>query len=256
MSLPRQIPPSRKSPVPAKSSLRRPSTEHSSAPRSLLPSPHFEEAIPRSPPRDEPDKQQLSRSADFSGEILVDDGVEHPLQPFFILVQDTTTGDHYHPTAHYLFTDDDEDFFTEATLKALERLDANEASDEPGLGKESHIAGSPLTARSVDHCLLLDLGLDVEGSGLVVNRAQCLSSDWQIDTTSLSEAPTLNERDNHGDSGLMLKVEGRSTALHDLQVPDGNAEELTETFRTRLLEIRSLMNAMKKGTEDTHSEDG
>ena len=254
MSLPRQIPPSRKSPVPAKSSLRQPSTEHGSAPRSLLPSPHFEETIPRSPPRDEHDERQSGRSVDSSGERNLDDEVEHSLQPFFILVQDTTTGDHYHPTAHYLFIDDDEDFLTEATLKALEQLDATEVLDEPGLEKDSR--GKFSVARSADRCLLLDLSFDVEGSGVTVRNAQCLSSEWQIDTTHLSEAPTLNEKDNHGDSGLMLKVEGSSRGLHDLQVPEGSADELTETFRARLLDIRSVMNAMKKGVEDSHSEDG
>ena len=41
-------------------------------------------------------------------------------QPFFTLIEDAHTSDHYHPTVHYIFSDDDTDIVTEAALRSLE----------------------------------------------------------------------------------------------------------------------------------------
>ena len=66
----------------------------------------------------------------------VHDGTEqHPLfQPFFTLIEDAHTGDYYHPTVHYIFSDDDTDIITEAALRSLEaQQDAlsNSKKDQP-----------------------------------------------------------------------------------------------------------------------------
>ncbi|KAJ9316128.1 hypothetical protein C8Q69DRAFT_196528 [Paecilomyces variotii] len=41
-------------------------------------------------------------------------------RPFFTLVEDTNASEHYHPTVHYIFSDDDTDIVTEAALRSLE----------------------------------------------------------------------------------------------------------------------------------------
>ncbi|KAL4993899.1 hypothetical protein BDV10DRAFT_15304 [Aspergillus recurvatus] len=41
-------------------------------------------------------------------------------QPFFTLIEDTYTSEYYHPTVHYIFSDDDTDIVTEAALRSLE----------------------------------------------------------------------------------------------------------------------------------------
>ncbi|KAJ5935833.1 hypothetical protein N7466_005380 [Penicillium verhagenii] len=41
-------------------------------------------------------------------------------QPFFTLIEDIPTGEYYHPTIHYIFSDDDTDIVTEAALRSLE----------------------------------------------------------------------------------------------------------------------------------------
>ncbi|KAL4974097.1 hypothetical protein BDW66DRAFT_92008 [Aspergillus desertorum] len=47
--------------------------------------------------------------------------VSHILsQPFFTMIEDTHTSEYYHPTVHYIFSDDDTDIITEAALRALE----------------------------------------------------------------------------------------------------------------------------------------
>lgn len=41
-------------------------------------------------------------------------------KPFFTLIEDQNSGDYHHPTVHYIFSDDDPDFITEASLRALQ----------------------------------------------------------------------------------------------------------------------------------------
>ncbi|KAJ5262599.1 hypothetical protein N7524_007904 [Penicillium chrysogenum] len=53
-----------------------------------------------------------------------EEGQEQPLshpafQPFFTLIEDAHTSDYYHPTVHYIFSDDDTDIVTEAAIRSL-----------------------------------------------------------------------------------------------------------------------------------------
>ncbi|EEH40602.1 hypothetical protein PAAG_09050 [Paracoccidioides lutzii Pb01] len=48
-----------------------------------------------------------------------------PFRPFFTLVQDVHSSEYYHPTVHYIFSDDDTDLITEAALRALESSQGN-----------------------------------------------------------------------------------------------------------------------------------
>ncbi|PGG96926.1 hypothetical protein AJ79_09405 [Helicocarpus griseus UAMH5409] len=48
-----------------------------------------------------------------------------PFRPFFTLIQDANTSEYYHPTVHYIFSDDDTDIITEAALRSLESDPAN-----------------------------------------------------------------------------------------------------------------------------------
>ncbi|KAH8690086.1 hypothetical protein BGW36DRAFT_364812 [Talaromyces proteolyticus] len=41
-------------------------------------------------------------------------------RPFFTLIEDVHSSDYHHPTVHYIFSDDDPDLITEASLRALE----------------------------------------------------------------------------------------------------------------------------------------
>ncbi|QKX64558.1 uncharacterized protein TRUGW13939_11733 [Talaromyces rugulosus] len=41
-------------------------------------------------------------------------------KPFFTLIEDENSGDYHHPTVHYIFSDDDPDLITEASLRALQ----------------------------------------------------------------------------------------------------------------------------------------
>lgn len=60
---------------------------------------------------------------------------EQPLfQPFFTLIEDAHTAESYHPTVHYIFSDDDTDIITEAAIRSLE----TQQSAQPA-AKQDHI---------------------------------------------------------------------------------------------------------------------
>ncbi|KAF7715932.1 Uncharacterized protein PECH_005729 [Penicillium ucsense] len=67
------------------------------------------------------------------GPMLNDETLAHqetrpPFQPFFTLIQDAHTSEHFHPTVHYIFSDDDTDIITEAALRSLDV----QQDDQPG----------------------------------------------------------------------------------------------------------------------------
>ncbi|KAL1961646.1 hypothetical protein VTN77DRAFT_1361 [Rasamsonia byssochlamydoides] len=53
-------------------------------------------------------------------------------KPFFTLIEDANSSEYYHPTVHYIFSDDDPELVTEAALRALE------TGNEP-LGRHHHL---------------------------------------------------------------------------------------------------------------------
>lgn len=60
-------------------------------------------------------------------------------QPFFTLIEDTHTSEYYHPTVHYIFSDDDTDIVTEAALRSLESEQDSPANSKlKGKSKASH----------------------------------------------------------------------------------------------------------------------
>ncbi|KIV94704.1 hypothetical protein PV10_02443 [Exophiala mesophila] len=158
MSLPRQAPThaasSSSSPPPSTNdpSLRRPGSGASlrspppTQPRGLLPSPHFaDDPTSTANPTDSGVEYSEHAVGDGDGDhesYNQDHGTDHehdhdhddahapPLpdsfQPFFTLVQDTVTNQHFHPTVHYIFADDDSDLISEAACRSLEILDPSQ----------------------------------------------------------------------------------------------------------------------------------
>ncbi|KAF2796082.1 hypothetical protein K505DRAFT_206019, partial [Melanomma pulvis-pyrius CBS 109.77] len=147
--------------------------------------------------------------------------------PFFTLIEDTTTGEHYHPYVHYVFADDDPVIVTAAAMRSL-GLDETRylpastpdgAHDKPlhssygqeqdqeredgGEGEE--LVNSPLPPPipgAKDRYLLIDVG----GDGHTILDAQSLSSEWQIINTQVRPAPSFDE--DAGNLGHMLRIEG------------------------------------------------
>ncbi|EEA26725.1 hypothetical protein TMatcc_004990 [Talaromyces marneffei ATCC 18224] len=52
-------------------------------------------------------------------------------KPFFTLIEDANSSDYHHPTVHYIFSDDDAELMTEASLRVLETGQHNATSPPP-----------------------------------------------------------------------------------------------------------------------------
>ncbi|KAL4919067.1 anaphase-promoting complex subunit 11 RING-H2 finger-domain-containing protein [Aspergillus aurantiobrunneus] len=102
---------------PSKQSLRRPSSR-----------PHSIDQVSRTNgPPDEQRSQQIasnidSHPADKDGQTHHESPSQSHIlsQPFFTLIEDAHTSEYYHPTVHYIFSDDDTDIVTEAALRSLD----------------------------------------------------------------------------------------------------------------------------------------
>ncbi|KAK2732507.1 hypothetical protein FQN57_002614 [Myotisia sp. PD_48] len=98
-------------------------------------------------------------------------------RPFFTLVEDATSSEHYHPVVHYIFSDDDTDIITEAALRSLEPGYQSQSGEEnipsqKGKKKKKKQASSrnrprhsqtyslpPAINNSQEHYILLDVQL-------------------------------------------------------------------------------------------------
>lgn len=148
-------------------------------------------------------------------------------KPFFTLVEDADTGEHHHPTVHYLFCDDeDQDLLTSAAIDAIQ---ANEAAS----GRES--------AHDTEQRILL---VDIEGDGRSVAGVSSMSRNWQAARTEIGQAPSWGDSAEEAEKGLMLKIigeNGRSNARRDTQ-PHGGLVELVETFGRQLESLREVLS--------------
>ena len=64
-------------------------------------------------------------------------------RPFFTLIEDTTSGEHYHPYTHYVFADDDPTIITAASMRGL-------GLDDTKYLPQDAPAFRPIHARSLD----------------------------------------------------------------------------------------------------------
>lgn len=163
MSVPRNVSVPSHSSSPSRSSLRRTSGSHNPSARSLLPSPHFDAPRDNSA-HDSPHPDESESAVEASHQNAHDaGGLQHqqqdrrPLQPFFTLIEDSVTHEHFHPTVHYIFADDDADIITEAALRSLEQNETDPGNSEsqsqsvPGArGLQSH-ADQPTQENSPDN---------------------------------------------------------------------------------------------------------
>lgn len=193
---------------------------------------------PRSPPiaqfeetQDEPPEEYQADGAAFGDGAAFEDEDEIPypeptaeqtllpppnFRPFFTVVDDSTTGEHYHPFVHYVFADDDPVIVTAAAMRSLGLDDTkylpqpeheDRAQDEEivdGEHQES-LVESPLPPPlpgTKERFLIVDVAAD----GQTVVDAQSMSPDWQITNASMRIAPSFDE--SSPDLGYMLQLEG------------------------------------------------
>ena len=304
MSQPRQAPIHSSSPT--KSSLRRPGSiggppQQTQTPaRSLLPSPHFEDDPIVASHQSSRLRVPLGGDAgiEYSEHALGDEGeesfeqstdnLEHgheppvlpsTFQPFFTLIEDSVSNEHYHPTVHYIFEDDDSDIIAEAACRSLETLDPSQLPTGSPAQSQAHPEDAlsqsrlPSTGAGVhEHYLILDVhsrlsplqpashqasvGGSSPGTGAVtsvnsfgVTGASSLSAEWQVLQTKVTAAPTIGDGDGEDDEGLMLRIEGRGNTPPDGasekdREKDGtklSMEEMIDRFQRRMDEIKQVL---------------
>jgi hypothetical protein len=176
--------------------------------------------------------------------------------PFFTLVEDNTTAEHHHPTVHYIFSDDDTDFVTEASLRALSRRSTGLSGSSSSLQQDS--SGSSTSALPAHKPGVKEryVVLDVGPSGDTVVAAHSLTSDWQVLGVDVTNAPTwVAEDENAGGAttggnvmGLMLKIEGMEgpwsgNAGKKVEGSDLDVQELTSLFDKRMATLRKVVEA-------------
>lgn len=152
-------------------------------------------------------EQQLAAPSDF--------------RPFFTLIEDPESGEHYHPSVHYVFSDDDPELLNSATLEAL------------GTDQAAQATGTAVNERFV----ILDVGQD----GKIVTNASSLSPDWQGVTAEVTQAPSWGDDGNGKERGLMLKIHGQEASKVVSQkekakqkTGDGRLNELVTGFSEKL----------------------
>ncbi|KAK5697540.1 hypothetical protein LTR97_007678 [Elasticomyces elasticus] len=144
-------------------------------------------------------------------------------KPFFTLVEDVEGGEHHHPTVQYIFSDDDPEDLTAATLGAI---------DQDG------------TAEVEERVVLLDM----DASGKQVVTASSLSPRWQALKVEMGQAPSWGSQG--GDSGIMLKISGtelNKAASKQRKKGVGSMDELVRTFSERLDGMGEIMGPQEDG---------
>ncbi|KAF2454302.1 hypothetical protein BDY21DRAFT_353592 [Lineolata rhizophorae] len=162
-------------------------------------------------------------AGDYDDDVPYPEGDSHQLlpppnfAPFFSLIDDIASGEHYHPAVHYVFADDDPDLVTAASLQAL---GVDSSSRPPGAGEDEHAIAEGVAESQAsllppprpgvrERFLIVDLAAD----GQTVTEAKSLNADWQVTETVIGAAPTWDEDTvENGGAGLMLRIEGTSVA--------------------------------------------
>lgn len=148
-------------------------------------------------------------------------------KPFFTLIEDPETGEHHHPTVHYIFADDEPEFLTDATLTAIEQ-----AGEEDSEEKEKE-------KKKEERFVLVDIAAD----GKTVVSATSLCARWQALKAGVGQAPSLGQSEEGG-GNPMLKISGQELPVVSRQggkMVKMSMEELVRSFGDRLATLDEVV---------------
>ena len=158
-------------------------------------------------------------------EDVTEDLVPPPdFKTFFTLIEDPETGEHHHPTVHYIFSDDDPEILTNAALEALDDHETDPQYTNP--------------IDKLEHRYVI---VDISADGKTVASVSSLSREWQALQTTIAQAPSWGDDSKSEDRGLKLKISGQESKRRDdvkerrrsLQMAD-NIENLVAAFSEKL----------------------
>jgi hypothetical protein len=252
------------SPRPSKASPVLPKAHSPRSPRSPLVA-QFEEHLEG---QDEPPQEYQA----YEGAYEDEDDIPYPeptseqtllpppnFRPFFTVVDDTTTGEHYHPFVHYVFADDDPVIVTAAAMRSLGLDDTKYLPRPEGGEKEQdqEEVDDEVQELTVDSPLPPPLPamkerfiiIDVAGDGQTIVDAQSMSPDWQITNASTRIAPSFDE--SSPDSGSMLQLEGVEVPKKNKGKAKGQPGEskLVEARDRSQGDIFGALNSLVDGVE-------
>jgi hypothetical protein len=72
-------------------------------------------------------------------------------KPFFTLIEDANSSDYHHPTVHYIFSDDDAELMTEASLRVLETNHPDHATSPRNDGEEGLESADQQSSHHLDN---------------------------------------------------------------------------------------------------------
>lgn len=138
----------------------------------------------------------------------------HPpdFRPFFTLVSDPLTGEHCHPTIHYLFSDDEDgELLTGAALASLSETGIENPRQREGVEEDearTHDEDEADENEIVEERVVI---VDVAPNGKEVTNVASLSGKWQAVRTEVGAAPSMAaaETGEAGERGLMLRISGQ-----------------------------------------------
>jgi hypothetical protein len=195
------------------------------SPRSA-PLPHFDDPPHQDPPDPGPDADEDDvHDADAPYPEPTSEQTLLPppnFRPFFTVIEDVASDEHYHPYVHYVFADDDPVVVTAAAMRSL-GLDETKylPQNTPDAEQERDIRGgeseeqesndsdqqfeSPLPPPipGVKERYLI---VDMDADGHTVVDAQSLSPEWQVTDAHVRFAPSFD--DESADQAYMLRIEG------------------------------------------------
>jgi hypothetical protein len=199
-----------------------PVRQAATSPRSP-PVPHFDDPPLEDPP--DPDPHPDAYAEDEDDVPYPEPGSEQTLlpppnfKPFFSVIEDASSGEHYHPYVHYVFADDDPVIVTAAAMRSLgldetqylpqntpdkeEEKGQQEGSDQGNDSDQQFDSPLPPPIPGVKERYLI---VDIAADGHFVVDAQSLSSEWQVTDASVRLAPSFDEESS--DQAYMLRVEG------------------------------------------------
>ena len=185
--------------------------------------------------------EQLEAPADFRPSAT---------NPYFTLIEDTATGEHYHPSVHYIFEDDEPDLLLAASVRIL---GGNEDYRSPVMDKSEGAEYEPVLlpppAPGTEERYIV---LNMASNGYSAESAHSLSPNWQISNVKVSEAPTWDDDvSNTQSNGLMLGIRGSGLPMRsDINEEDGEKllmDALGSKDAPLMAGIENLVTDFKKG---------
>lgn len=150
-------------------------------------------------------------------------------KPFFTLIEDPETGEHHHPTVHYVFSDDDPEILTNAALEALTHHEGNQQRNAQ-------------TEQPDGRYVIVDMAAD----GKTVTSASSLSKDWQAVRTSITQAPSWGDDKQTEDKGMMLKISGKQSQRADYKRERPRSLQGADTVEAMIAAFGESLNSLEE----------